>query len=133
MLQLSGPPAFSPSALAKKLAAVRRGNPRVHELSAEFVHFADVDRPLEPSAHAVLEQLLRYGPRRERIALDGTRLLVVPRIGTISPWSSKATDIARNCGLAQVRRVERGVLYVAVGTVDDSAALAASLHDRMTE
>jgi phosphoribosylformylglycinamidine synthase len=60
--------------------------------------------------------------------------LVVPRIGTISPWSSKATDIARNCGLAKVRRIERGTLYRVCGAPGEArAALAAKLHDRMTE
>jgi phosphoribosylformylglycinamidine synthase len=57
----------------------------------------------------------------------------VPRIGTISPWSSKATDIAHICGLASVRRVERGVAYSIAGEVADEAALRRALHDRMTE
>src|SRR5213078_4876601 len=60
----------------------------------------------------------------------GTLFLVVPRLGTVSPWSSKATDIARNCGLARVRRIERGTAYY----VDSSRPeIAALLHDRMTE
>ncbi|MCE9580219.1 MAG: phosphoribosylformylglycinamidine synthase [Deltaproteobacteria bacterium] len=60
-------------------------------------------------------------------------LFVVPRPGTISPWSSKATDIARICGLAAVRRLERGVAWSVEGQVADRAALVAALHDRMTE
>jgi phosphoribosylformylglycinamidine synthase len=58
---------------------------------------------------------------------------VVPRIGTISPWSSKATDVAHNCGLGRVRRVERGIWYTVAGQVHDEPALRAALHDRMTE
>ncbi|TAN52589.1 MAG: phosphoribosylformylglycinamidine synthase, partial [Betaproteobacteria bacterium] len=66
---------------------------------------------------------------------EAARFLVVPRIGTISPWSSKASDIARNCGLARVRRIERGTLFLLEGEVAPAAraALAARLHDRMTE
>ena len=60
-------------------------------------------------------------------------MLVVPRIGTVSPWSSKATDIAHSCGLTRVRRIERGILYIVVGEVVDEAALRRALHDRMTE
>ena len=60
-------------------------------------------------------------------------MLVVPRLGTVSPWSSKATDIAHSCGLTRVRRIERGILYVVVGEVVDEAALRRALHDRMTE
>ncbi len=69
----------------------------------------------------------------------GSLLLVVPRPGTISPWSSKATDIARNCGLAPVKRVERGIGY-RIATRGGSplrdaerAALLPLVHDRMTE
>ena len=64
---------------------------------------------------------------------ESTRLLVVPRIGTISPWSSKATDVAHNCGLGAVRRIERGIWYTVAGPVHDEPALRAALHDRMTE
>jgi phosphoribosylformylglycinamidine synthase len=56
---------------------------------------------------------------------------VVPRLGTVSPWSSKATDIARSCGLARVRRIERGVAWWLPGTTAEAAADL--LHDRMTE
>ncbi|HMI91398.1 MAG TPA: phosphoribosylformylglycinamidine synthase, partial [Polyangiales bacterium] len=135
MLHLPGPPAFSASALDNKLAAIRRGNPGVTALAADFVHFADVEpgAPLEVAALGVLEQLLRYGPRRARQALQGQTWLVVPRIGTISPWSSKATDIAHNCGLSRLRRVERGVQYTIAGAIADERALLACLHDRMTE
>jgi len=64
---------------------------------------------------------------------ESSRLLVVPRIGTISPWSSKATDVAHNCGLDRVRRIERGIWYTVAGPVRGERALRAALHDRMTE
>jgi phosphoribosylformylglycinamidine synthase len=65
--------------------------------------------------------------------VEGRTLLVVPRIGTISPWSSKASDIARICGVSEVRRIERGICYTIGGEISDEAALRAALHDRMTE
>ncbi len=138
MLVLQGTPAVSAAALEKKLRAMRGANPGVRALAAAFVHFVELDPaggegPLDPSARAVLEQLLTYGPRQTATALEGRTLWVVPRVGTISPWSSKATDIARTCGLGRVRRLERGVRWTIAGEVADPAALARALHDRMTE
>ena len=67
----------------------------------------------------------------------GSLLLVTPRLGTISPWSSKATDIARNCGFAAVKRIERGTAYHLAGKGQESALatrrISTLLHDRMTE
>jgi phosphoribosylformylglycinamidine synthase len=135
MLVLPGAPSFTPARLAKRLAKIQAGNPTIRELNAEFVHFAEVTLPLSDDELRVLEQLLRYGPRREAqpVAVTGQRLLVVPRIGTISPWSSKATDVAHNCGLDKVGRIERGIWYTLGGDVADAAALRAAIHDRMTE
>src|SRR5215471_10454761 len=136
MLEIPGTPAFTAARLEKRLASVRVRNPGANELGASFAHFVDTDGPLEAPAREVLERLLRYGPRGEARAprtLPQLRLLVVPRIGTISPWSSKATDIARICGLGGVRRIERGIWYTIAGEVRDPGALRRALHDRMTE
>src|SRR3954447_2241596 len=97
LLQMAGGAAFSQSARQKKLERIARENPGVSELGAEFVHLCDVSSELSPEAHSALQALLAYGPSRPPEAVSGVSLLVVPRIGTISPWSSKATDIARNC------------------------------------
>ena len=135
MLELAGAPAFTPARLQKRLTSIRAANPGVTALGATFVHFADVTAPLGAHEATVLERLLRYGPRvaPTPIASPAARLLVVPRLGTISPWSSKATDIARGCGLGTVRRIERGIWYEVAGTIADPQALRAALHDRMTE
>jgi phosphoribosylformylglycinamidine synthase len=135
MLVLRGAPAFSSFRLNKWLTRLR-DIAAVREVHAEFVHFADVSQPLNAQEQSVLEQLLHYGPRQESLfEPHGQLFLVVPRPGTISPWSSKATDIARNCGLAAVRRLERGIAFRVDGdfTPEQSAAIAAALHDRMTE
>src|SRR4029453_10338329 len=80
-------------------------------LTAVFWHFVEVSRELTSAERVTLEGLLHYGPRDEVTGDSGHLLLVVPRPGTLSPWSSKATNIARNCGLAAVRRIERGTAY----------------------
>src|SRR5882724_4206117 len=133
MLILLGPPAFTPARLAQRLERLKRVSPGVTAVAARFVHFVDVAAPLTSEAQAVLGKLLEYGPRLELTPLSGRELYVVPRLGTISPWSSKATDIAKNCGLADVRRLERGIVWTIAGSVESEKALRGALHDRMTE
>ncbi|HVU04385.1 MAG TPA: phosphoribosylformylglycinamidine synthase [Polyangiaceae bacterium] len=134
MLILPGSPALSAARLEKRLARVRAGNGGVSALAARFVHFADVERPLTDAESRILEALLTYGPRLPpSAALTGRTLLVVPRLGTLSPWSTKATDIAHTCGLSVVKRLERGVEYTVAGSVGDERALRRALSDRMTE
>ncbi|QQS54501.1 MAG: phosphoribosylformylglycinamidine synthase [Candidatus Competibacteraceae bacterium] len=136
MLRFRGSPALSPFRLEKLLAALRQRVPVVTEVYAEFVHF--VDGRLITHDREVLDRLLQYGPAATQRHLGGEpAFLVVPRPGTLSPWSSKATDIARNCGLQHVRRIERGVAYYLESerslTDGESAELKPLLHDRMTE
>jgi len=131
--RLPGGAALGPARLAKKLRAIRAHNPGVVELDARLMHFVALAGRLDDEETATLQHLLRYGPTLERHDVAGRHLLAVPRLGTISPWSSKATDIAHICGLASVRRIERGVAYSIAGEVVDEAALRRTLHDRMTE
>ncbi|MCA1772221.1 MAG: phosphoribosylformylglycinamidine synthase, partial [Halomonas sp.] len=138
MLELRGAPALSAFRHARLLAVLRERVPEVEALSADYVHFIDHHAPVEADAHQQLVQLLDYGHEAAVEPPKGAqRFLVVPRIGTQSPWSSKATDIAHNCGLHQISRIERGVDYrISVSVMPDEAglnALTALLHDRMTE
>jgi phosphoribosylformylglycinamidine synthase len=137
MFWLPGPSALSASRTEKRLRQIRGANPGVTGLHARYVHFVKVqdDAPaLSDEARGVLQALLTYGAHTPGEPPAGAhQLLVVPRLGTISPWSSKATDIARICGLAQIARLERGCLYFVSGEIADGAALRAALHDRMTE
>lgn len=132
ILKLRGADALSAFRLDKLNAGLRRISPGLRAEGAEYWHFVESERALDTGERAVLERLLTYGdPAPER---QGATLLVVPRIGTISPWSSKASDIVRNCGIAVVRRVERGVAHRVAGLeprLRDAAV--ALLHDRMTE
>ena len=137
MLELRGAPALSSFRNSKVLAALQAVLPGVQSVYAEFMHFIDVEQELDLEQLAVLNKLLTYGPSAKTEALDGVLFLVVPRPGTISPWSSKATDIAHNCGLQDIQRIERGIAYyVRVDeklTMDQRHVLSAELHDRMTE
>lgn len=139
MLQLRGGPAFSPFRIKKLMAALAANGVTVEKLHAEFFHFVDLERSLGREQERVLRRILQYGPRAEAVPDDhGAVLLAVPRLGTISPWSSKATDIAHNCGLKDVARIERGVAYYLRGPRGplDGAQLRKALpllHDRMTE
>ncbi len=123
MFILVGPPAFTPARLARKLERLSSVSPGITAVSARFIHFVDVARPLDDRALPVLGGLLEYGPRLEQVDVAGREWCVVPRIGTISPWSSKATDIAHNCGLDDVRRIERGIQWSLAGDVPDTKAL----------
>ncbi|MFO0660036.1 MAG: phosphoribosylformylglycinamidine synthase [Polyangiaceae bacterium] len=133
MLVLSGAHALSDANLHKRLGAIRSKNPRVTGLQATFVHLIDAEAALDEASLGMLARLLTYGPRDVATSLEGRSLWVVPRMGTVSPWSSKATDIAHICGLTSVRRIERGIRWVIAGEITDENALRSALHDRMTE
>ncbi|PLR36862.1 phosphoribosylformylglycinamidine synthase [Chimaeribacter californicus] len=133
---LRGSPALSAFRINKLLSRCQEARLPVDAVYAEYVHFADVSAPLSADEQTKLQRLLKYGPSLAEHAPQGRLLLVTPRPGTISPWSSKATDIAHNCGLPQVTRLERGLaFYIEAPTLTDEQwqALAALLHDRMME
>ncbi len=136
MLRFRGAPALSSFRIERLLALLRRIEPGVRAIEADFIHFVDTERTLEPAELGVLERLLD-ADRRDEPGTGGASLFTVPRFGTVSPWSSKATDIARVCGLAAVRRIERGKAWrIRAGpglTREALAALAAPLFDPMTE
>ena len=131
--------AFRAQALLPRLQAV---SPRITGVSARHVHWVWSEAQLPAPAVATLEALLKYGDAYTGPS-DGALIVVAPRLGTVSPWASKATDIAHNCGLA-IKRVERvtefrltlktGLLGGAKAlTAEELQAAAALLHDRMTE
>jgi len=137
MLLLRGSPALSVFRQEKLLTSLQAQVPSVTGVYAEYAHFADLEQALSEQEHGVLCQLLTYGPRLRAAEPEGEPYVVVPRPGTISPWSSKATDIAHNCGLHGVARLERGIVYYvqSAAPLDEaqSADLLPLLHDRMTE
>jgi len=131
-----GPLALSGFRREKLLACLQEKVPSIARIDTCFIHFAEVSRPLNPDEESCLKRILNYGIL-SRLDLQGGIYLVVPRLGTISPWSSKATEIAHCCGLGVVNRLERGIAYKistesSLSTPDESC-LTALLHDRMTE
>ncbi len=135
MLILRGAPALSAFRHGKLLAQLTDKVPAVSGLYAEFAHFAEVSGTLGADEQQVLARLLKYGPSVPVQEPAGRLFLVIPRFGTISPWSSKASDIARNCGLEKIQRIERGIAYYVEGDFSeaDAGLVAAALHDRMTQ
>src|SRR5208283_1908342 len=137
LLSLRGRNALSPFRIAKLLSNLA-ATP-VSGLTADFWHFVQTERELSAPERATLERILTYGPQSDTHADAGELLLVIPRPGTISPWASKATDIAHSCALAPIVRIERGVAYRVISSDArplDAAARATLLpllHDRMTE
>ena len=127
-----GAPAFTPARLRKHVDALREADPRVESAAADFVHFLDLTAPLTGEEEQIVHELLTDG-RAAQPSPDANACFctVTPRPGTISPWSSKATDVLQRCGLDKVARVECGVRWQVRGSADQG--LAALLHDRMTE
>ena len=133
----TGSPALSSFRLEKLLSEIQQNVDAVSCISSHFIHFADLSEELTQSEAQILEKLLEYGPAISDNQCDGKLFLVTPRVGTISPWSSKSTDIAHNCGLDKVLRLERGIAYI-VGTTDgqplndiESNAIGHILHNRI--
>ena len=143
MLTLLGAPALSPFRITKLVGLLKAGEPSITGLTSRFVHFVDLSHEPNASESEILSRLLTYGPKKEDDAsasgasANAVEIIVVPRAGTISSWSSKATDIAQVCGLEAVQRIERGIAYRIQSSQPLSRAkleaLAAPLFDRMTE
>lgn len=138
---LAGCSALSPFRISKILSTCYEKSIPVINIEAQYLHFVDLAGELTAEQTLTLDKLLQYGPKSAQINVDQTAskqlFLVTPRAGTISPWSSKATDIAHNCGLSQVRRIERGIAYYvqvsSVLTDLQKNEFLSLIHDRMME
>jgi phosphoribosylformylglycinamidine synthase len=135
ILKLRGGAALSAFRRAKLESVLRALHPGLSVAAATFWHFVEIERAPTPGEREVLGRLLDYGEQHPETGAEpaGALHLVVPRLGTISPWASKATDIAHSCGLAHVARIERGIAYRIAGAGATDARVATALHDRMTE
>ncbi|MFT3811959.1 MAG: phosphoribosylformylglycinamidine synthase [Acidovorax sp.] len=145
LISLDGGNALSPFRARQLHSALAAIHPKITGISARYVHLVATGAEPAAAQRAQLAALLTYGEPYEGGTGDegGAALVVTPRLGTVSPWASKATDIARNCGL-EVFRVERITEYrigLKSGLLGGQPALsaeqrgqiAALLHDRMTE
>ncbi|MFM8330859.1 MAG: phosphoribosylformylglycinamidine synthase, partial [Candidatus Methylumidiphilus sp.] len=130
IVKITGAPALSPFRLQRLAAELQAVQPGILGVAATFTHFVELATALSDADAGILQQVLGAAPAT---AAEGLRWLVVPRLGTVSPWSSKATDIAKRCGLSAVKRIERGIEYVLSGDVADAQVVKALLYDRMTQ
>ena len=143
MLILPGSNALSAFRIQRLLSQLKEIHPAVMGITGRYCHFIDSKAPVNDGDRQKLEAMLSYG---EPLVSDlsGEQFVVIPRFGTISPWASKATDIAHNCGMSHIHRIERGVIYTvalksgllgksAVLDAQQTALVVALLHDRMTE
>ena len=137
MLLISGSTALSTprfQALRQRLTEI---DSRLALHYASHFYAVDADGEVDCTRLAELLQPGTMAPAEDTDLTPASCRVVVPRLGTISPWASKATDIARNCGFDGVKRIERGTIYAIEGLEDitstDAAAVDAALHDRMVE
>ena len=150
MLILPGSNALSAFRSQRLLTQLQAVLPAITAVQARHLHFIDAAAPLSSDDTSRLQGLLTYGEPAQAELADGgavEEFVVIPRFGTISPWASKATDIVHNCGMAHIKRVERGVAYrihlkagflgssIGAGkmSAEQAEAVAALLHDRMTD
>ncbi|MDO4694572.1 MAG: phosphoribosylformylglycinamidine synthase [Eikenella sp.] len=137
VLPLRGVAALSDFRIEKLLQkAAAAGLPKA-ELSSEFWYFVSSGSALNNETATKLQALLEAESVEKTPEAENSLhlFLITPRIGTISPWASKATDIAHNCGLGEVERIERGMAVWVKGELNagQKQQWAALLHDRMTE
>ena len=115
MLVFPGPTALSAFRIGRLQTELKKAGLDIRSIDTQYLHFVDLSEKLNEFELEILKGLLQYGAEEEQrdriIRTDALLRVAVPRRGTISPWSSKATDIARICGLDKVRRIERGVAY----------------------
>ena len=137
ILELPGQSALSAFRLRKLLHDLQQLDQRVTGLAARFTYFVNIRAELPPDQLERLDALLLAGEAVEKFPDEVQLILTAPRPGTISPWSSKATDIAQACHLDQVKRIERGICYALTCEEalqqEDISSLGAALFDRMTE
>ncbi len=139
MLTLRGSPALSNFRLQKLLQDLTAAGLPVRAIATEFVHVVETNADLTSAEHDVLEKILTYGPSRAAESVSGLTVVVAPRPGTLSPWSSKATDIAHICGLTKIARIERVTSFTFAFEAGYSLPatryplLHSRIHDRMTQ
>lgn len=132
MLVFNGRQAWSDFRLSKLQQQLSDLGLPEREFDTRFVHVIELEQELSAEQHDTLQALLEYGPKASSFTEHSDSIWVFPRIGTISPWSSKATDIAHICGLAAVKRIERG-MQISFSSNAALEQIMPLLHDRMIE
>lgn len=138
MINIAGRASLSSFEHQNILSKLQAKWPKLEAFTEHYVHFVDHEKTLSDAGLEKIHQLLSYGPSAPSESNpDGQLILIVPRLGTISPWSSKATNIARNCGLKALTRLERGRAFYLnsseLFSKPELTQIVSALHDRMTE
>ncbi|WP_455376821.1 phosphoribosylformylglycinamidine synthase [Kaarinaea lacus] len=139
MLILRGSAAMSVFRIEKLQEKFSLAGIPVDQVSATYIHVVHLSQPLTDDEMQILEKVLSYGPSYQKATWQGEHLYVLPRPGTISPWSSKASDIANRCGLKNIKRIERGIEYSfsfkngAKLNEHNTTLIKPFIHDRMTD
>lgn len=137
MLQFRGPQALSSFRLGKLSHQIRSIVSQFIKIKSEYWYFCSIQNNLTQSELIRLQQLLDAHLIETLPQVTQGVFLVLPRLGTVSPWSSKATDIAHHCQLQNIERIERGIVFniefQSHITDESRKKIEALLHDRMTE
>ena len=136
MIVKEGPASHSPFKLESLLRRLQSIDQNIDDLGARFIHLIDSKNDPDEEQDRILDSILEYGPDWPFGTDEGFKVFTLPRFGTTSPWSSKATDIAKVCGLTFIEKIERGVIFTLALKDKDSAPSKEAiemLYDRMTE
>ena len=136
MIVKEGPASHSPFKLESLLRRLQSIDQNIDDLGARFIHLIDSKNDPHEEQDRILDSILEYGPDWPFGTDEGFKVFTLPRFGTTSPWSSKATDIAKVCGLTSIEKIERGVVFTLALKDKDSAPSKEAiemLYDRMTE
>ena len=136
MIVKEGPASHSPFKLESLLRRLQSIDQNIDDLGARFIHLIDSKNDPDEEQDRILDSILEYGPDWPFGTDEGFKVFTLPRFGTTSPWSSKATDIAKVCGLTSIEKIERGVVFtLALKDKDSSPSkeVIEMLYDRMTE
>ena len=136
MIVKEGPASHSPFKLESLLRRLQSIDQNIDDLGARFIHLIDSKNDPDEEQDQILDSILEYGPDWPFGTDEGYKVFTLPRFGTTSPWSSKATDIAKVCGLNSIEKIERGVVFTLALKDKDSAPSKEAiemLYDRMTE
>jgi len=136
MIVKEGPASHSPFKLESLLRRLQSIDQNIDDLGARFIHLIDSKNDPDEEQDRILDSILEYGPDWPFGTDEGFKVFTLPRFGTTSPWSSKATDIAKVCGLTSIEKIERGVVFTLALKDKDSVPIKEAielLYDRMTE
>ena len=139
IIHIAGGPAFSKFRKEKLLGKLQTVNPKIKDIHSEYLHLVWCEKKINASEKDTLEKILHYGPKAQALDFKQNSIITIPRPGTISPWASRATDIANHCGLHDIKRIERAIaIYIELKdetllSEDQKKVLALYLYDRMTE